>query len=269
MEKKFLPIVFIGAGVFGEIMLNGLLRSNLIKNENILATTKTEVKAKKIKKVYNIKSFTSNNEAIKLSKTIFLCVRPQDIERLSNDLDENLTKDKLIISVIAGVSLKTLTKLFKATNIIRANPNPLVETDSGFTAIAESFDLDEETRNWVDKLFSILGHTSFIPEEQLNSVSVLSGIAHVLYFYDCLVYSGMYLGLSKDLSEKIVKNSIIGAMNILNEKEISAADIIKEVTTPGGIGVEKIFSLDKLNVRGSIIESMKVAKNKASCLDKS
>ena len=79
-----------------------------------------------------------------------------------------------------------------------------------------------------------------VDEQALDVFSALSGITHVLYFFDCLVEAGIYLGLKEDISQKIVFKSIMGTMMLLEQEKGSPSDLLRKAMTPGGVGIEKL-----------------------------
>ena len=116
-------------------------------------------------------------------------------------------------------------------------------------------------------LFDCAGETEFLDEKALDAVSVLSGISHVLYFFEGLVDAGIYMGLSEQVSEKIAHNSIVGAMKLLDHRKASPRELIREATTPGGLSVEKIFVFENRGLKGILMDAMRAAKEKAAALN--
>ena len=216
---------------------------------------------------YGIKIGFDNAEAARHSKTIVLCVRPQQIQDIANDLAMISLENKTIISVVAGVSIESLKRLFKSKKIIRANPNPQLEAGFGYTAISFSKQVDQQAQEWAKHFFDCLGEKVCVDEQSLNIFSALSGITHILYFFDCLVEAGIYLGLNEEVSQKIVFKGIMGTMKLLEQRKDSPSRLLRKATTPGGVGIEKLFVLEKGNLRTTIIESIKTARDKAASFD--
>lgn len=264
MTSPFSPLVFVGAGVFGEMLIKKVLSQGFLQPNELIATVRRVERAKYLAKLYGIRVETDNREAIKDSRTVVLCVRPQDVNALASSLDSSVFQDKLLVSVVAGISLSKLANLFHTNMVIRTSPNPQAEVGYGYTVIATSSGVDPEARTWANSLFGCVGDTSFLDEGKFDAVAALSGITHVLYFFDCLVDAGIYLGLPKLVAEEIAYKSILGTMVLWSERKNSPSELIREGATPGGVSVEKIFVLEKRRLRATIIEAMRAARDKAS-----
>jgi len=264
MSDEFKPLAIIGTGTFAEIILKRILGNGFLQPHDIIATTRRPERADYLRKGYGINVELDNLHAAARSRTMMLCVKPQDINVVSESLKTFDPVDRVLISVVAGVSLKKLESLFRSKVTFRANPNPQIELGCGYTAIAAQPDTGERTKKWVEGLFSCLGETTFLNESALDIVSVLSGITHVLYFFDCLIDAGIYLGLPKETTEKIAYQSIMGAMQLWNRQKEPPSEMIRKATTPGGLSVEKILIFEQRGVKAAIIEAMRAAREKAA-----
>lgn len=268
MYNKFKPVSIIGVGAFAEIILKMFLSKGVLKKGEVIATVRREERANELHNKYGIEIGFDNAEAALNSQTIVLCVRPQQINKIADELGMISLENKTIISVVAGVTIHNLKQLFNSNKIIRANPNPQLEAGFGYTAISFSKGIDKQEREWTQHLFDCLGENVHVDEEALDVFSALSGITHVLYFFDCLVEAGIYLGLNEDISQKIVFKSIMGTMMLLEQEKGSPSDLLRKAMTPGGVGIEKLFKLEKGNLRTTIIESIIAAKEKTGSFDK-
>jgi pyrroline-5-carboxylate reductase len=266
MQKEFNPVVFIGAGVFAEMLLKRTLGQGFLQSREVIATVRRKERAKQLKERYRIRVETDNLEAVRDSQVVILCVRPQDIEAVARSLSPVTLENKLLVSIVAGVSLQRLSDLFGANRVLRVNPNPQIEIGCGYTAIAASPGVKERERGWVKGLFDCAGEAEFLDEKSLDAVSALSGISHVLYFFECMVDAGNSLGLSKHVSEKIAYRSIMGTMRLLEYRKVSASELMREAMTPGGVSIEKIFVFENRGLKGILMDAMHAAKEKATAL---
>jgi pyrroline-5-carboxylate reductase len=262
--EKFKPVSLIGVGIFAEIILKTFLNNGVLEKDEITATVRRETRANELFSNYGIKVGFDNSEAAKDSRTIIICVRPQQINEIASDLSNINLENKNIISVVAGVTIQHLKNLFNSKNIIRANPNPQLEAGFGYTAISSSKEVSRQTTEWVKHLFDCLGENVFVDEQNLDIFSALSGITHVLYFFECLVDAGIYLGLNEEVSQKIVLKSIMGTMKLLEQGKGSPLDLLRKATTPGGVGAEKLFFLEKGRFKATVIEAIKAARDKSN-----
>ena len=64
-------VAIIGVGKMGETLLNGMIKNNLVKKENIVGSTAQEAHAQEINKKYSIQTYINNKEMI-LGKDIII-----------------------------------------------------------------------------------------------------------------------------------------------------------------------------------------------------
>lgn len=264
MGDLFRPVAFLGAGAFAEMIMKGALHQRFFRPEEVIATVRQPDRAEALHRKYAIRVESDNAAATDYCRTLVVCVRPGQFEDFFDTIASVDFKDKLIVSVMAGVPSRQLCRAFNSKRVVRANPNPQVETGYGYTAISASSGVGTEDKAFLENLFAILGDVDWVDELALDAVSALSGIAHVLYFYEALVDAGIYLGLSSEIAGKIARRSIMGAMVLLERRQETAVRLIREATTPGGVGVEKLFELERCGFRTSVLQAMRAARDKAA-----
>ena len=82
-----------------------------------------------------------NNYLVKNSDVIIIAVKPKDFESLlSQEVCCGISKDKLVISIAAGVCTKHIEKVLgKDVPVIRAMPNMAAIIGESMTAICRPF----------------------------------------------------------------------------------------------------------------------------------
>ena len=268
MGDLFKPIAFLGTGAFAEMIIKGALHQKFFRPEEVIATVRQPSRAEALRRKYSIRVEMDNAVAVRSCRTLIVCVRHDQFNELLDSIASVDFKNKLIVSVMAGVSLGRLFEAFNSKSVARANPNPQVETGYGYTALSAFPGVGAEHKAFIENLFTILGNVDWVSEQVLDAISALSGIAHVLYFYEALVDAGIYLGLSSDIAAKITRCSIMGAMVLLEQRQEATVRLIREATTPGGIGVEKLFELERCGFRAAVLQAMRAARDKAANIGK-
>ena len=172
-ETKIKTISFIGTGKMASALISSIYSNNLAKE--IIAADKYEQNLKNIKaKFRNVKTTNSNIEAIKKADIVFLCVKPQDMDVLLNEIKYTIT-NQLIVSIAAGIKLKHYENILKNKRIIRVMPNVnclVGEMASGFVKgkLATKEDVKE-----VSRLLSAAGITFQLKESQIDALIGVSG----------------------------------------------------------------------------------------------
>ncbi len=121
-------LAFIGCGVMGESMIAGLLRKGLVDSQNIAASHPREERRKELHEKYGIAAFENNADAAEFlgdgeNSAAIICVKPQRIDRVLDDLKNSFGPEHLIISIVAGATIKKFADSLSDARIVRAMPN--------------------------------------------------------------------------------------------------------------------------------------------------
>jgi pyrroline-5-carboxylate reductase len=247
-------ICIIGCGMMGTAMAK-----RLGTNNEIALYDKNKKYTPKIGKGY-----PSAVDAIKASDIIILAVRPQNLNTLSKEIHKHLQKKKLLISILAGVTCETLRNHFTDVPILRAMPNIAVETGTGVIGLAESPDMTPALKKLVNELLTPLGTLYWLPEEQMNALSALTGAGPALacIIVESIIDAAIHMGFKPEEGRHLTLEMLSGIIQMLKETKKHPAEIKWEVTSPAGITIAGIRSLEKSGVRSGIMQAFLAAYEK-------
>jgi len=256
-------ISFIGTGKMASALISSIYKNNLAKS--IIASDKYEQNLKNIKaKFRNVKTTNSNAEAVKSADIVFLCVKPQDMDILLNEIKHTIT-NQLIVSIAAGVKLKHYESILKNKRIIRVMPNVnclVGEMASGFVKgkNATKSDVDE-----VKKLLSAAGITFQLKENQIDALIGVSGSgpAFFAYFIDAIAKQGIKEGLKKEVAYKLAAQTALGTGKLLIKNNILPEELIAMVASKGGTTVAGLKVLDKLKTKEILAKTVNAAAKRS------
>ena len=127
-----MKIGFIGCGNMARALISGMISSNTILSQDIIASDIYFPALEKIKKDLNINISSANKEIVKSSKYIVLAVKPQFYTSVISEIKEFLTEESVIITLAPGKTIADLENLFTLnTKIIRTMPNTPAPTKIG------------------------------------------------------------------------------------------------------------------------------------------
>jgi len=106
MSKK---LSFIGTGKMSSALISCIHSRKIAKS--IIASDKNEKNLDEIKKQFKIKTTKDNKEAVRNSDIVFICVKPQDIDAVLDEI-KYVIENQLIVSIAAGIKLKHLESKF-------------------------------------------------------------------------------------------------------------------------------------------------------------
>jgi len=189
-------------------------------------------------------------ELVENSRVLVIAVKPKDVKEVLKRLKNYPLKDKLIISIAAGIPLKVFHKCLPGVAVIRAMPNTSTAVLHSMTGLVREDTITQEQAVTAEQIFSAIGRILWIPEEKMNALIALSGSgpAYFYLFTESLIQAGVQLGLSEEEAEMLARETLVGAGKMLTESEKSPAKLREEVTSPNGTtyAALSVFKDDKL-----------------------
>jgi pyrroline-5-carboxylate reductase len=265
MALKQRTIAFIGGGHITSIILENLTRSGKTTGSQLVVSDPDLQKLESLQKKFAVQTADSNQQALDAADFIFFNVLPQVVIPVLNELrEQKFPKDKAIISLAAGISMKTYTVLGDHLPVIRALPNPPSQIGKGIAALAFNPHVSKTQKNDVIELFSCLGEYVILQEDKINAVTALSSPVTSHLFFQAIIDTAVRLGIDRETSTKIAYHTINGSMELWNTREVSPYNLISEASTPGGISTEITFTLEKKAFKAIITEALEAGYKKAA-----
>mgnify|MGYP006309545979 CR=1 FL=1 len=131
MNDKGQIITIIGAGNMGTAILAGIVRNGLTDPELVRATGLRREHLDAIHREYGVTTMLDNPAAIEGADVVMLCVKPQHLEQVLQELDNRLHPKTLVISIVAGARLERLQAGLNHGCIIRTMPNTPAQIGQG------------------------------------------------------------------------------------------------------------------------------------------
>ncbi len=267
LKKK---IAFIGPGVMAEAMIAGLLRKQLAKPENITAAGPREERGAELQKKYGIKITTDNAFAASHADVVVLSVKPQRLSEVMKGL-KGIRSEALVLSIIAGASIKKISAGLKHKSVARSMPNTPGQIGEGITVWASSNDVTEEQQGIARAILGALGDEVFVEDESyLDMATALSGSgpAYVFLFTEALIDAGVHMGFPRRIAEQLVLQTIKGSVSFYHQAGRHPATLRNQVTSPGGTSAEALYYLEKAGFRTAISRAVWAAYQRSLELGK-
>lgn len=253
--------VLAGAGRMGSAMARGWvadLQAAGVGRLSVIEPTPTEdvVQASK-------DGLIALNPAPEVADILVLAVKPQGFAASVDGLKAWVTKDTLVVSIMAGVTLARIASALGTPKVARAMPNTPGAIGMGATGFALSAacgDADSEaTSRLLEPLGLVLGP---LKEEQMDAVTAVSGSgpAYVYLLVEALAAAGRSAGLDEATANALARETIVGAGAMLGDLAESPAELRKQVTSPGGTTAA---ALDVLMSAGGMPDLMRKAVDAA------
>jgi pyrroline-5-carboxylate reductase len=255
---------FIGAGNMAHAMMKSLYRI-----WNLAATDIDWKKIEEVHRKYHVEKIANISDLVSKSETIIIAVKPNNIEEVLNEIKPVMTREKTVISIVAGLTIKRIQDILGKVSIVRVMPNTPVLVNEGVCA----YSLSDEYISGNIALF-ILQKTCRIAihmdEDKLNAVTAISGSGPAYFFYmaGAMAAAGSEMGLSGVHLRAIIGQTMKGAGEMILKSEETPDVLRARVTSKGGTTEQAIKVMDDMRMKAIIIDAVRAAKRRADEMGK-
>jgi pyrroline-5-carboxylate reductase len=271
MELQQAKLCIIGGGMMAENILRGLLRTKLLGPDRITVSDLQAERLMYLRDTYKVATSRDNVEIAGLADLIIIAVKPQNMKLLLAELQPAMADSRLIISIAAGVTTKTLADgLGGKARIVRTMPNIGAKVLASATAICSGPGATPDDLAAAKEIFEAIGSTAFVNEDLMDAVTGLSGSgpAYFFQFIEALADAGVRCGLTRQVALKLAAQTCLGAAQLVLETGESPAVLKDQVTSPAGTTIEGLRVLETAGVRGAIINAVSAAVERSKELGK-
>lgn len=180
---------------------------------------------------------SSTKEAVDKADYIFICVKPQVAPAVLCEIADCDLKNKVVISIMAGITLSALTEaLGKDTAIIRTMPNTPLMLGKGVTALCRNEKVSDKKFSDICRLFSEMGEVMVVTEDKITAVTCASGSApaYVYLFIKAIADEARAMGLEQKNLDQIIARMVIGSCHMVLESGKTPEELIRMVCSPNG-----------------------------------
>jgi pyrroline-5-carboxylate reductase len=258
-------VAVLGAGKMGGILVKAFLEKNLLSPKLTSATVQHEERAGALSKKLGIPVGTDNAAAAKNADIIFVCVKPQVVQSVMEEIRPHV-REQLIISVAASVPTSAIeSALGIHAPVVRAMPNTPCVIGHGMTAMCKGKHASAEHLDIATELFNVVGRTVVVDEKHMDAVTGLSasGPAYIYIILESLAEAGVKVGLPRDVATLLAAQTALGAAGVVLETGDHPALLKDAVTTPAGCTIDGILELEEGKLRVTLIKAVVKAAQRA------
>ncbi|MBE67955.1 MAG: pyrroline-5-carboxylate reductase [Cyanobium sp. SAT1300] len=193
-----------------------------------------------------------------------LAVKPQQLDAVA-EASAPVQGRPLLISVLAGVSLDRLQRLFPGHCCVRAVPNTPALVGAGLTALALGDGVNAEQRLRVQDLFGDVGEVLELPESKLDAFLALtsSGPAFIALVAEAMADGAVLAGLPRDLAQRLAHRTLAGTAALLDQRALHPGELKDMVASPGGTTIAGLRRLEQAGLRSALIEAVMAAAERS------
>lgn len=256
-------IAIIGAGVMGETLLAGLIRSGHDVADLAVGEKRAD-RAEELRARYGVRVL-SNLEAA-AADTVLLVVKPQDMTGVLVEIADALRPGQLLVSLAAGITTALVEQHVPAgVAVVRVMPNTPALVDAGMAAISGGAHATEEQLARAEGLLAATGKVIRVPEDQQDAVTAVSGSgpAYVFLVVEAMIEAGVALGLPHATASELTLQTLTGAAKLLTETGERPESLRAKVTSPNGTTAAAIAQLEDHDLRGAFQAALRAARDRS------
>ncbi|MBO4825995.1 MAG: pyrroline-5-carboxylate reductase [Prevotella sp.] len=261
-----MKISVIGAGAMGGSMVKGLLQSKSFRPEDITVADPSQQSLAAFENS-GITLTTDNQKAAAAGDFVAVVVKPWLVQTVLEEIKSSMDYSRQLLIVIAArVSSENICQWLSKDDepllpLFLVIPNIAIAMKESVTFIVPVNTTEEQTEK-VTKIFDELGESVITTEKQLSAGTALAscGIAYAMRYVRAAAEGGVELGFKADVAQRIVMQTIKGAVTLLQTSGMHPEQAIDLVTTPGGVTIRGLNAMEQSGFTNAVIQGLKASK---------
>jgi pyrroline-5-carboxylate reductase len=246
-------IGFVGCGQMGSALIQGIFMHD--STRKIFAYDP----AGTVQGV-NVMKCVSNIEVLQRAEVVFLCVKPQVMDDVLEEMKDHVEINKhLIVSIAAGISIERIRRgIGENARIIRVMPNTPCLVHAGAAALARGSQATQRDADIVREILESVGICFELKEDLLDAVTGLSGSGPAIVFMmiEALADGGVLSGLPRNVAQELAAQTVFGSAKLMIEGKKHPGQLKDSVASPGGTTIQGISVMEDRGVCGEIFAAL-------------
>lgn len=264
-----MKLAFIGGGNMGGAIIKAIIHKKIASPDDIVVSDVDYSKLTSMTKELKVETTSNNVEAVSKAGVIVLAIKPQILSKVLDELKGQIVGNQLVISIIAGATIKSICKGLKYENVIRVMPNAPAQIGKGISAWTAAAEVTDEQKKMAEAILNALGKQIYFEDEKyIDMVTAVSGSgpAYIYLIIEALTDAAVQLGLPQQQAEELVLQTVLGSSLFMEKSGRNPAELRNMVTSPGGTTAEGLIEMEKGNLRDTISKAVIASYKKAKKL---
>ncbi len=250
----------------GTAILSSLLDKSLARPDDITVNDILETRLQYLKETYGVAVTGDYGEAASGKELVVLSVKPQNLDEITAGLHGKLKPDQLVLSIMAGVTIRAIREGLEHNSIVRVMPNTPAQIGEGMSVWTATAEVTEQQKQMVASILGAIGREIYVDDEKyLNMVTAVSGSgpAYFFYFVEALIDAAVQIELSPDTAKELVVQTMLGSGHLIRQSEVEPAELRRMVTSKGGTTAAALSVLDEGGFTELLVKAIQAAYNRA------
>ncbi len=269
--NKNCTIGFIGCGKMAGAIIKGIISSGFVPSEKLKGSEANAEFAKSAHQRLGIDVISDNKALVKQCDVVFIAVKPNFASQIFEEIKDEITSDKLTVSVCAGVSTEKIESIIGERKVVRVMPNTPALVLEGMSGVCKGRFAEEADIKFVIELLSNIGKAIEVEENQIDIVTAISGSGPAFFYkvMEDIARAGEKLGLDYEKSLELAYQTAIGSAKMVeHRRETPVQTLIDNVATKGGCTFVGISVMNEENSAKLFLDVISKTAQKANELGK-
>ncbi|KGF68343.1 pyrroline-5-carboxylate reductase [Hoeflea sp. BAL378] len=252
-----------GSGMLGRAIAHALLDRMALPASDLWISNRSGGKAG-FEQFPEVEVTTDNARLGEACDIVILSVPPA----LAPDIGMDVPA-KLVISVMAGVTLDRLQAMTGSDRVVRAMSSPAAELGLAYSPWAAAPAVGPADRAVVTRIFSACGLTDEVDDEaHLDHFTAMTGPVpgFVAFYADCMIDYAVKAGIAPAVADRAIRQLFFSAGAMLAHGQASPADHVRQMIDYAGTTAAGLSAMGNSPIREAIAEGLDAAVRKARSL---
>lgn len=262
---------FIGCGNMGSAIIGGIIKNGIANADNIYVSDKSKIALDNINNSYGVYTSQDNTKIVSKVQILFLCVKPQLLYNVIDEIKSVVNSDTVIVSIVAGQSIEMIENAFeKEIKLVRVMPNTPALVGEGMSAMSPNGNVTDDEMKVVSDVFNSFGRGEIVSENLMDAVTAVSGSspAYVFVMIEAMADAAVKGGMTRDKAYVFAAQAVLGSAKMLLETGKHPGELKDMVCSPAGTTIDAVAELEACGFRKSIINAMTKCMERSSELGK-
>lgn len=254
-----LTIGFIGTGRIAQALISGLSHD---PQTVICGYDRMPEALHSVSVQYGVEAEESVATLARDTNVIIIAVKPWQVAEVLEELRPVIRRDQLLVSVAAGISTGFIeSNAPEGSRVIRVMPNTPAFVGQGMTALCKGSHASLDDVLVAERIFGTIGKTALIEESGMDAATAVSGSgpAYMFRIIDSIAEGGAECGLDRQTAQLLAAQTMLGAALMVLSGHKSPEELVRDVTTPGGTTEAGLKAMDRLDLRHTLVETVRAA----------
>ncbi len=250
-----------GSGWMGRHVVKAMVREQQVRAADCWVSNQSG-DFSELSDVSGLNTTTDNQAVCEACDVLFLCVRSKHVKQLPA-----LPRNQLVISIMAGVSVATISQHLNTDNVVRCMPNAAIEVYQAMTPWMAASTVSQAQKDQVQAWLSSFGLAMEVQnEDHLNFLTALSGSSHgsIAYMQMAMVNAAVDHGIPSEQARQIVQQVFTGTSQYMQQHDRIPSDDVDLVIDYDGTTAALCRKLGDLGVDQRIAQAVLASYDKAS-----